>query len=360
MRFATASYLWALMLVPAVAFGLGLGLTRRRRALQAFVGRRMMDRLVQSASPDIHLLKVIVLTLGVGFLVVSLARPQWGATSEMVSRRGVDVLLGIDISESMMAEDVKPNRLRKALAEASHLLDRFEGDRVGLMAYSGSGGVLCPLTLDYSAVKMFLDALSPDMISFPGTSLSDAIRAGMEAFGTEERKYKVLILFGDGEDQVDVSAVEKAAHDAKNQGLIIHTIGVGTPAGAPIPVRTPKGAISGYKKDDQGRVVTTRLNEDLLARISEMTGGSYFRSSAVESELDRVAEAIEGMDKKRMQGRLSTRLEERFQLPLGLALLFLLAEAFLSGRRRQRGAPSQEASVTAPARATRDRRVEVA
>lgn len=360
MRFARPELFWLLLPVALMATGLGLMLSRRRQALQRFVGARFMDRLVEAASIDVRILKIVLLSLGLVFLVVAMARPQWGATAQQISRRGVDVLIGIDISESMLAEDIKPNRLGKSIQEASGLLDRLDGDRVGLLAFAGAGGVLCPLTLDYGAVRMFLDTLTPDMISFPGTSLSDGLRAGIEAFSTEERKFKVMVIFSDGEDQTNSAAVKKAAQDAADQGIIINVIGVGTPDGAPIPERSETGDITGYKKDGRGRVVTTRMDESLLAMTSTATGGKYFRASAVEAELDRIAEAIAGMDKKEMQSRVATQFEERFQFPLGLGLLLLFVESFLSNRRRRTRQAAQGATPHTSSGTERGKQVRVA
>jgi len=336
MRFARPELLWLLLLVPALGVWLAAGLTRRRRALARFAGETLAERLVQSAPFPLLVVKSALLAGGVGFLVLAMARPQWGTTLEQVARQGVDVMVGIDISESMLAQDVKPDRLTRSRDETSRLLERLQGDRVGLVAFAGSAGVLCPLTLDYNAVRIFLDSMRPDMISYPGTSLAMAIDAATSSFKTEERKFKVLVLFTDGEDLVDPAAVEKAAQEAAAQGIVIHTIGVGTPSGAPIPVPGPDGSVAGYRKDGDGKVVTTRLDESLLSRVAEITGGAYHPATPSESELDRVAEAIAGMDKKDMQARLSTQFEERFQFPLALALIALTTDAFLSGRRRVR------------------------
>ncbi|HKY32340.1 MAG TPA: VWA domain-containing protein [Candidatus Polarisedimenticolia bacterium] len=334
MRFGRPEWLWLLLLVPALAAWLALGLARRRRALLAFAERPLAERLVRGAPPVVLAIKAGLLTGASVFLLLAAARPQWGTTSEQVRRQGVDVLIGIDVSESMLAEDIAPSRLRKAQEEVSRLLDRLGGDRVGLMAFAGSAGVVCPLTLDYNAVRVFLDSMSPGMLSHPGSSLSQAVSVGAGAFQAEQRQHKVLILFTDGEDQIDEAEVEKVATEAASQGLIVHAVGTGTPGGAPIPQRDKDGEITGYKKDGQGRVVTTRLNDALLVRLAEISGGLYLPASAGEEEVDRLAETIAGMDKKELQARLTTTYEERFQVPLAVGLALLLAETLVTGRRR--------------------------
>ena len=334
MRFARPEILWLLLLVPVAAGWLSYALAGRRRALLLFAGEPLIARLVRAASFEKMVVKTILLVTASVFLILAAARPQWGSSMQQVARQGVDVLIGIDISESMLAEDIRPNRLQKAIASASGLMDRFAGDRVGLMAFAGSAGVVCPLTLDYNAVRMFLDTLTPDMISYPGTSLAYAIRVGSQAFRAEEKKFKVMILLSDGEDQLDMEETARAAGEAAATGLVIHTIGMGTPEGTPIPVRGKDGTITGYKKDHQDRVVTTRLDETLLARIGQITGGVYLPATAAENELDRIASEIAGMDKKDLQARLMTQYEERFQVPLALGLGALGVEALLSNRRR--------------------------
>ncbi|HET9480940.1 MAG TPA: VWA domain-containing protein [Candidatus Polarisedimenticolia bacterium] len=346
MRFARPELLWLLLLAPLLAVWLGRAIVRRRRALASFTGGALRGRLVTEAPVGVQVIRVVLRAAGVALLVLAAARPQWGTRLEQVSRQGVDVVVAIDISESMLAEDLKPSRLLKAREETARLLERLQGDRVGLVGFAGSAGVLCPLTLDYNAVRIFLDALEPGMISYPGSSLASAIRAATGAFGSEERKFKVLVLFTDGESHDDAEEVELAAQEAAAAGLVIHAVGVATPAGEPIPIRDRSGAIGGYKQDAQGRVVVTRLEEAALARVAEATGGRYFPATATESELDRIAEAIAGMDKKEMQARLSTQFEEQFQLPLALALAALLAEAFITLRRRVR----DDASAPALAR----------
>jgi len=347
MRWANPAAFWLLSIVPFMAVVLAVALARRRQGLARFCGTQLAGRLTLTAPMEVLVVKASLLTVGVLFVVLAMARPQWGATLEPVSRKGVDVLFAVDISESMLAEDTEPSRLLKARQEAMRLLERLEGDRAGLLAYAGSAGVLCPLTLDDAALRMFLDTLTPDMISWPGSSIAEALRAGIEAFNKEERRYKVLVLLSDGEDTVDAQGAEAAAKEAAEQGIVIHAIGIGTPTGAPIPMRNAAGVIGDYRKDIDGKVVTTRLDEGLLSRIAESGGGSYWPATPAEEELDRVAEAIAGMEQKDMNARLTTQFEERFQIPLAAAALAFATEGFLSGRRRRSREPRSK-SVEKP------------
>ena len=344
MRWANPIAFWLLPIVPIMAVLLAVVLARRRQGLARFCGTQLTGRLTLTAPMEVLVVKASLLTVGVLFLVLAMARPQWGATLEPVSRKGVDVLFAVDISESMLAEDIEPSRLLKARQEAMRLLERLEGDRAGLLAYAGSAGILCPLTLDDAALRMFLDTLTPDMISWPGSSIAEALRAGIEAFNKEERRYKVMVLLSDGEDTVDPQGAETAAKEAAEQGIIIHAIGIGTPTGAPIPMRNAAGNIGDYRKDIDGKVVTTRLDEGLLSRIAEIGGGSYWPATPAEEELDRVAEAIAGMEQKDMNARLTTQFEERFQIPLAAAALAFAMEGFLSGRRRRSQEPRSKSA----------------
>jgi len=347
MRFAMPWALWLLVLVPVLALWLGVQIARRRRALVQFAGETLVDRLVAGPSLERVVITSILQVLAAALLILAAARPQWGATLEQVSRTGVDVVLAVDISESMLADDVQPSRLARAQEAAGGLLDRLGGNRVGLVAFAGSAGVLCPLTLDDAAVRMFLDALTPDLISYPGSSLEGAIRASMGAFDAEQKKYKVMVLLSDGEDQFERGLVEAAAKEAGAQGLVIHALGVGTPQGGPIALRDADGNLIGYKQDNDGRAVTTRLQEELLGRIAQITGGHQFTVTPAQEELDRIAEAIGGMDTKDLQARLATQYEERYQIPLAAALAALIADALIARRRRvqrpARGAMPQAA-----------------
>jgi Ca-activated chloride channel family protein len=336
MRFAAPGYLWLLLALPVLAALFVLLFRLRRRALAAFGDRPLVDRLTASASTERRVIKAALILGAAFFLVLALARPQWGASLETVTRRGIDVIVAIDTSLSMLAEDVKPNRLTQARAAISSLLDLLEGDRVGLVAFAGTAYIACPLTLDYAAAGMFVDVLDTSLIPVRGTAIAAAIRKSTEAFKTEDRRYKVLILITDGEDhEGDVSGAAKAAAEA---GVIIYTIGVGSPSGEPIPLHDSSGRVTGYKDDREHRKVTSRLGESILDEIAIATGGRYYRSTAEGIELRRIYEEIAGMDQKTMSSRLQTTYEERYPIPLAVALILFALEIAL-GDRRSRAVP---------------------
>lgn len=339
MRFAAPDYLWLLLALPVLAALFVLAFRRRRRALERFGDLRLVERLAGSVSIEKRVIKAVLVVAAAFFLILALARPQWGSSLETVTRRGVDVIVAVDTSLSMLAEDVKPNRLAQARGAISSMIGLLEGDRVGVVAFAGAAYVACPLTLDYAAASLFVDIIDTDLIPVQGTAIAAAIRKATEAFGTEDRRYKVLILITDGEDhEGDVEAAARAAAEA---GVIIYTIGVGSPSGEPIPLRDERGRVTGYKDDVDNKKVTSRLGESALEAIAVATRGKYLRSSAEGVELQRIYEEIARMDKRALSSRLQTAYEERYTIPLAAALLLLGLEATV-GERKGRGLGTAE------------------
>jgi len=333
MRFAAPEYLWWLLGAPVLIGLFVLSFRRRRLALEAFGDLALMRRLSSSASLERRIIKAVLVVLASVFLVLALARPQWGAKLETVTRRGVDVIVAVDTSSSMLTEDVKPNRMAQARAAVGSFIDLLRGDRVGVVAFAGTSYVACPLTLDYTAARMFVDVLDVDLIPIQGTAIAEAIRAAVAAFRPGERRYKVLVLITDGEDHE--GDVEAATGAAAADGVVIYTVGVGSPSGEPIPLRNARGDIIGYKEDKAHRKVTSRLGEGDLEAIALATGGKYFRSSPEGVELRRVYEEISRMDQRTLSGHTLNAYEERYQIPLGMAILLLGIEAALGERRRK-------------------------
>jgi len=332
MRFAEPALLWALLAVPAVALG-GLWLLRwRRRAVRAFGDPDTLDRLSTGPGPERRGGRLILLLVAATALPLAMARPQWGRRLEEVRRRGIDLVLVMDISRSMLAQDLRPSRLEQAKEAMGDLIDRLPDDRIGLVAFAGSAQVFCPLTLDHAAARVFLDILDPTMIQEPGTALGDAIRMALSLFDPGERKYKVMVLITDGEDQETEPL--KAAEEAAEAGVIVFAVGVGTQSGEPIPLKDDSGEVVDYVRDQAGQIVTSRLNSVLLEEIARSSGGSFYLATPGEQELDRIAEEIASMDRKELSSRLAGNLEDRYQIPLVLATLALIAEAFLARRSR--------------------------
>jgi Ca-activated chloride channel family protein len=268
------------------------------------------------------------LLIALCLLLIALADPQVGTRLEEVKREGIDLVIALDVSNSMLAKDVAPSRLDKAKHEVRTLFDMLQGDRVALVAFSGKAVPECPLTLDYGAAEIFLDVMEPGLISQPGTSLGAAIKTSLAVLDEESKAGKAILLITDGEDHEE--RVEGAIKEAREKGVIVHAVGIGSPQGVPIPVSERGGD---FRKDRQGNVVVTKLDETALQNIASQTGGVYQRCSAGEDELKEIFAAISGLEKGELGMKRFTQYEHRYQPFLFLALLLVALEFLLSDRK---------------------------
>jgi Ca-activated chloride channel family protein len=346
MIFASPLWLLALLTLPAL-LALEVWATRRDRERTArLVSRALWVRVLRRPPEHWRFLRLGLLLLGAACLVLALARPQWGIVREKVEREGVDVVLALDTSGSMATEDVPPSRMFLAKAALLSLVSQLEGDRFGLLAFEGEAYPLVPLTLDADAVGLFLESVEPGIVPSPGTSLGAGLARGLDLFVDRERRNKVLVLVSDGEDLE--GEVEEAVRRARAAGVVVHTVGVGTEAGQPVPDFDREGRRVGFKKDAAGSVVISRLNMATLESIARGTGGRAFRITSADTSLSALASAIEGMERKALAGEFSYRRKERFQVPLALGLLALaLGLTLLGPRRLGRGQAGARAAAAA-------------
>ena len=330
MKFGSWNYLFFLWVIPVMVVFYVYAFRKRDKMLALFCGKELVGELVPDFKKGRRLIKALLILMGIILGIFALTRPQWGFHWEEIKRVGVDVMVAIDVSESMLAEDVKPNRLERAKREVIDLIEMLEGDRIGLIAFAGTSFVQCPLTLDYGACKMFLDYIDTDLIPVPGTAIAEAIRTSLKSFNKRERKSKALIIITDGEDH-EGEPID-AAKEAKKEGIKIFTIGVGREGGAPIPLKDGSG---GFKKDRKGDMVITHLDEITLQKIALETGGSYVRSVTGDMDLDKIyQEGIkQHVEQKQLKSTRKRRWEERFQWFIFFALLFVSVEFFVSERR---------------------------
>lgn len=305
----------------------------KERQLRNFADSDILPRMTSSLSRNRRNFRFLLLFLAVVLLVISLAKPEAPGKMVMVKREGIDIVISVDVSESMLAEDIRPSRLDKAKLELQELVSVTRGDRIGVVAFAGDAYIQVPLTVDKSAVKLFLKSLSPNMIPVPGTNLSRAIQAGLVLFDKEAKGDKVIILLTDGEDHESNPLV--MARRARKEGVRIYTIGIGTPEGDVIPVRRPDRSV-GFKKDLFGNTVVSKLDEDALIRIAETTGGSYFRSRRGLLEVDNIYQAIQGLETKETGSGWVVEYDPLYQLPLLLALACLILNLIASERRKER------------------------
>jgi Ca-activated chloride channel family protein len=331
MTFGSPIYLYGLLLVP-LAIGFLLWAERQRRRAIARVGEPgLIARLSASVNTRGRRLKLIMWVAALALLLIALARPQWGDVKQSVAQKGVQVMVALDVSKSMLAQDLKPDRLTRAKMEIDQLMNHLNGDEVGLTVFSGASFVLFPLTSDYNTARSFLDSARPEIISRPGTAIGEAIRAAMRGFDEGRNSQKVIVVMTDGEDnQADVKA---AADEAAKAGVMIYTIGFGSQAGDVIPEYDEAGNQVGVKKDKSGQTVVSTLNEQALRDISAATGAQYYPATADGSELDALAAQLNGLQKGDIQRGDAVQRSEQFQWFLAPALLLLIAGEFISDRK---------------------------
>ena len=333
MHFNNLIFIHAFWLVPLLILFLYWSFSRKRQLLLTFIHPELLKRMISHVDFGKQYLKASFLVLAVIMLVLALMQPQWGATWETVQRRGIDVIVAVDVSRSMLATDIKPTRLERAKRAILDLLTMMQGDRIGLIAFSGKAFLECPLTLDYGAAKMFVNELDPQLIPEGGTRIGDAIRKACQAFEGDVKKHRALILITDGEDH-DSSPLE-AAEEARKLGVKIFCIGIGTDEGTPIQITNEAGNKS-YLKDREGKVVLSRLDYPTLQKIAVETGGTCVRAQASGLELDEIySKRIAQMEEKDLESRRERRYEHRFQWPLACAALLVVIESLTSDRKRK-------------------------
>lgn len=328
-RWAEPTYLYLLLIVPLAICGIIILEFLKKRALRKFSDSNLIPSLIESFSQKIHLLKYSLYTLGLVFLIISIARPRWGERMQVYKGKGIDIVIALDASKSMFAQDIKPSRLERAKKDIAYLLDNLRMHQVGLTAFAGDCYVMCPLTTDVDAVKLFLDIIDPNMMPRPGTNIGKALAVSNSLFNPKEDRHKALILFTDG-DNLEGDPMPQVNY-AEEQGIKIFTIGVGSLEGAPVP--EPGTSMSGvtYKKDKEGNIVMTRLSERLLLAIARLTNGRYLRTEGL--YINRLIDELDKIEKKEIGGEEYLQLEERYQYFLIVAFVLLFLSTFLSDRR---------------------------
>jgi len=333
-RVGSPGSLWLLWLVPLTVafyvFTFRIGTLQLRR----FASPQLLARLTAGVSRPRQYFKAILVLLGLVAIVLALAEPKYGFIWEEVKREGVDIVVALDVSDSMLVEDAENagqlSRLERAKREIADLLGLLHGDRIGLVAFAGISFVECPLTLDYGAAEIFLDTLDTDLIPVKGTNLAEAIRVSLGAFEGAANSSQAIILITDGEDHSGEAL--QAAQEAKIAGVRIFTIGIGRDEGAPIP-----GPGGGFRRDRQGEIVLSRLDEPTLQKIALETGGRYVRSVTGDLDLEQIySQGIKAvLEDQELASKRRQRWEERYQWLVALALFFLMVEPLISPRLRR-------------------------
>lgn len=326
LQFANTEYLLLILLIPFLFLFYYLSRRAKRSKLARYGDIFLIKRLIPDFSSSKGWIKIILLSLSLFFLSLGLARPQIGARLKEVDRKGVEIMIALDVSNSMLAEDYTPNRLERAKLAISRIADKLKEDRIGLVVFAGKSYVQLPITSDYVSAKLFLGSINTGSVSVQGTALGDAITTSIKALGTENQNNKAIILITDGENHED-DPIE-AAKSAKDLGISVHCIGIGSSEGKPIPVANGE-----LLKDKDGNIVVTKLDEDTLVKISEAGGGTYVRAGNSEFGLDVIVDKIHNMEKQQFKAIVFEDYNEQFMYFLGIALFFLILEVMIGEKK---------------------------
>lgn len=331
-RFANPDFLYLLLLLPVFILLFILNEVRKKRALNSLGDIKLVGNLVPELSRSRPVIKFLLLLLALASGVIMLSRPQFGSKLEDVKKQGVEVIIALDVSNSMMAEDIQPNRLTRAKQAISRLVDNLDNDKIGLIVFAGDAYTQIPITNDYISAKMFLSSISPEIVPKQGTAIGAAINLGMRSFSPGEGKSKAMIIITDGENHEDnpVSNAEEAA----KAGIIIHTIGIGSSDGVPVPL-TINGK-KDYLKDAEGNTVITKLDEDILKKIAMSTNGSYVRASNSNIGLDEIFNEIRKMKKQELESTMYTEYNDQFQIFAAIMFFLLILEFILMDRKNRK------------------------
>lgn len=332
MSFGNPQYFWFLFLLPSLGLFFMWVALRKRQALAQFAGTELADKLTQGISRTRQRSKVVLFVAGSLFLLLALTGPQLGAKLSMASHKGVEVVVVLDVSRSMQAQDLQPSRLQRAKYQVGELIDQLPGDRIGLVGFAGLAQIVCPLTLDHGALRLFLEVLDSNFIPVQGTALADALRTAARCFDAGSASSKAVVLFTDGEDHL--GTVLETAEELAELGIRVFAVGMGTQGGELIPEEGDGGL--NYHKDAEGNYVKTRLDEGFLKQLTLATDGDYYRTSLDGGELERIYEGLQELEQKEFGSNRFTEFEERYQSPLFVALLLFTTELLLSERRRQK------------------------
>jgi Ca-activated chloride channel homolog len=336
LRFGEPLWAYAFWILPALFLLFLFSFWRKRRALCQFAASALLRTLLPTVSWGRQYVRCAVLLGGFALLVVTLMRPQWGVQKVELAERGIDIMVLLDTSRSMLAEDVAPNRLERAKTDVRYLVGALTGDRIGLVAFAGTGAaqVLCPLTFDYGFFLTLLDEATVGTVALGGTAIGDAIRKAVDCFQDEVRNYKIILLITDGEDQD--SFPEKAAEKAREKGIRIFCIGLGDEAPTPIPVKDESGKTT-FVTDAKGEIHKTRLDARTLTAIAHATEGKFFpaRTAAIDLAQTVYREHIAVLPQRELAASREEHYVDRYQIFLAGALLLFMLEPFIRTRRRE-------------------------
>jgi Ca-activated chloride channel family protein len=330
MELDESKYLYLLFIVPVLVLLFLYNQYWKRKKQREFGDLELVKKLSPEKSVFKPILKLVVLLLALVGIILGLVNPKIGTKMETVKREGIDIVFAMDVSKSMLAEDVAPSRLEKSKQIVSQIINQLGSDRIGIVAYAGSAFPVLPITTDYGVAKMFLQSINTDIVSSQGTSLDEAIKLSATYFDEKSKTSKLLIMISDGEDHSE--GAESAAEEANKLGMKIITIGVGTEKGSTIPLRV-NGVVESFKRDNNNEVVITKLNKEGLTTIAKATKGGYVDGNNTKEVLNYVKNALDNIQKTEFESTQMADFQSQFQWFLGFAFALLLLDVFLLERK---------------------------
>lgn len=330
-RFAHPQVLYLLIFIPLLIFLFWWNKKNQKEILKKFISENLHKEIMPDKNNFKELLKFIVVLIALTFIIIGVANPQIGTKIEEAKQIGIDVYILLDVSKSMAAEDIKPNRLEKAKYEISKLMQKLNGDRIGLIVFAGQAYIQFPLTSDYSAANLFLNAVDFNTVPQPGTNIGAALDLALRSFKYDDPTNKAIVLITDGEDHE--GNIDAAISEANSKNVSIYAIGLGSTAGTPIPQYNESGVQIGYKKDNQGQIVLTKLDEETLKKITEQANGKYYRGTNTEDELDKIYNDLAKIQESEYGSKRITDYEDKFYWFLIPAIFLLLIEFRINTKR---------------------------
>lgn len=330
-RFAHTDYLYALLVIPVLIILFWITRRARRKALERFGRKETISLLMPNVSKTRPVLKFIIWLLAISSIIVAVARPQFGSKLKTEKREGVELMIALDVSNSMMAEDIQPNRLERSKRAISRLVDNLNDDKIGLVIFAGDAYIQLPITTDYPSAKLFLNSVNTEIVPTQGTAIGRAIEMCSASFSPQFAGNKAIIVITDGENHEDDAV--GAAQAAAENGIIVHTVGMGLPQGGPIPVY--RNGQKDYRKDKEGNVVVTKLNEEMLQKIAAAGNGIYVRANNAQVGLNTLFNEIEKMEQAEIESLVYSDYEDQFQWFIGLAIFLLLFDFLILERKNK-------------------------
>jgi Ca-activated chloride channel homolog len=331
-RFGNPQYLYVLVIIPVLIFLFIFYRNQRRKAIREFGNPEILAPLMPNASNSRPILKFAILMLALAFLITGIARPQFGAKLQKIKRKGIELIIALDVSNSMLAEDIQPNRLEKAKRAIARLTERLSNDKIGIIVFAGKAYTQIPITTDYTSAKMFLNSISTEIVPTQGTAIGSAIELATHSFTPNTECSKAIIVITDGENHED-DAIEMAKL-AKESDIIVHTIGMGLPQGGPIPINNSYGQ-KDFKRDQKGEVIVTKLDENMLQQIAAAGGGEYVRANNTEAGINNIFDEINKMEKSELESRVYTDYNDQFFYFIAVAFALLLIEFVVMERKNK-------------------------